>query len=162
MRDFEILTLSDHKLGKYRGLNDPVSIIVGGMSVIGQLFPNFFGGDRRLLTSADWRQLFPGSGMWTVRLRNYLAKTIHYDVDLKNIELYTRFFVDENKSGICGAGVPFSQCYSTFLSIIEQEKFTGGKLPFGNIPGIQGGLDYASILPFAIGGIILLLLLRKK
>lgn len=162
MRDFEILTLSDHNLAKFRGLKDPISIITGGVALLQGIFPSLFGGGRRQLTSADWVMMFPGAGAWTVRLKNYLANSIHYDSDLKNIEQFTRYFVDENKIAICGSGVPFNQCYSTFLTIIEQEKFTGGKFPVGIIPGITRGLDYASILPFAIGGIILILVLRRK
>lgn len=162
MRDFEILTLSDHNLGKYRGLRDPVSIITGGVALLQGIFPSLFGGGRRKLTSADWIMMFPGSGAWTVRLRNRLSETIHYDSDLQNIEPFTRYFVDDNKLAICGPGVSFNECYSIFLGIIEQEKFTGGKFPIGVVPGLTRGLDYASILPFAIGGIILVFLLRKK
>lgn len=161
-RKFEILTLSDC-IGcesTYSNLGDPIAIITGGVAILQGLFPNIFGGGRRELTQGDWLQMFPGSGMWTVRLRNYLARTIHYDSDLGNIEEFTRNFVYENMGSIAGAN--FTAKYSTFLAIIQEEKFSGGASPFGNIPGIQAGFNYQAMIPYALGGLVLVFLFRKK
>lgn len=161
-RKFEILTLSDCVgcESTYSNLGDPVSIIVGGVAVIQGLFPNIFGGGRRELTSADWTQMFPGAGAWTVRLRNYLARTIHYDSDLGNIEEFTRNFVYENMGSLAGAN--FTEKYSNFLAIIQQEKFSGGTSPIGNIPGYVAGINYQQLIPYALGGLVLVFLLKRK
>lgn len=163
-RKFNILTLSDC-LGcgdsGYRSLSDPITIIMGGITALTALFPNLFGGGRVRLTNADWLKMFPGNGMWTVRLRNHLQGAIHYNVDLGNIEPYTRYFVDDNKSAFCESP-SFEVCFQMFLQIIEEEKFSGGKSPGGRIPGIPGTFDYMSLLPYALGGLVLLMVLRRN
>ncbi len=161
-RKFEILTLSDcGDCGSdYSNLGDPIAIITGGITILSGLFPNLFGGGRRELTNADWVQMFPGAGAWTVRLRNYLARTIHYDSDLNNIEEYTRNFVYENMGSLPGTN--FTEKYAGFLEIIQQEKFSGGTYPVGNIPGYQAGFNYQAMIPYALGGFVLVLLLKQK
>ena len=178
---FKIVTLSDclncneninlgqpssfHSYGQslqQGGGMDPVTIITGGLAIVQQFFPNLFGGGRKKLTSADWNQLIPGNGSWTVRLRNRLAETINYDSDLGNIELYTRYFVIDNKNQICGAGVSDSECYKTFLGILKQETFSGGSSPVGNVPGYFGTIDYQSLIPYAIGAVALVYILKNK
>ena len=174
-KTFRIVTLSDCLECEHKNLSgvvppepsqgggmDPATIIMGGLAILQQFAPNLFGGGRRKLTPADWEQLFPGNGSWTVRLRNRLAATIQYDSDLGNIELFTRYFVVDNQAGICGAGVDFSTCYTKFLEILQEEKFTGGKSPVGRVPGYGGTIDYASLLPYAIGGVVLIYLMKKK
>ena len=156
-RLFEIQTLSDHN---YTSLKDPVSVITGGVAIIQGLFPNLFGGGRRRLTNQDWLQMFPGNGMYTVRLRNCLSRSIHFDSDLMNIEEFTRNFVFENMSALPGAN--FTEKFQSFLSIINEEKFTGGKSPGGMIPGISGGLDYSTLLPIAAIGLVLVFAMKKK
>lgn len=162
---FEIATLSDH-VGwiddhqNYNNLSEPIAIITGGVAILQSIFPNLFGGGRRVLTTQDWTQMFPGNGAWTVRLRNYLANTIHYDADLTNISPFTRNFVFDNKVALCGVGVPFNNCFQTFLQIIEQEKFSGGTFPVGQIPGIAGAFNYQAFLPWVIGGLALVLVVR--
>ena len=136
-RKFEILTLSNCGgcESDYSNLGeggDPVGIITGGIALLQGLFPNIFGGGRRRLTQQDWIQMFPGAGAWTVRLRNYLARSIHYDSDLNNIEEFTRNFVYENMGSLPGA--TFTEKYAGFLEIIQQEKFSGGTYPVGTLP----------------------------
>ena len=154
-RLFEIQTLSD-----YTTLGDPVTVLTGSIAVLSQLFPNIFGGGRIRLTNAHWMEMFPGNGMWTVRLRNYLSSTIHYDVDMQNVEQFTRYFVDINKNSIPGSN--FTEKFQNLLNIIAEEKYTGGKSPGGMIPGIPGGIDYSTLLPIGLGVVILVLMMKNK
>ena len=167
-RLFDIATLSDcigcdeNYNSSYTSLSEPIAILTGGIAILQSIFPNLFGGGRRPLTSADWIMMFPGNGNWTVRLRMYLSEHIHYDADLPNIAEFSRYFVDENKTAICGINVAFNDCYQQFLQIIEQEKFSGGTLPIGSIPGMPGTFNYAALMPWLIGGLALAFIMKKK
>jgi len=152
MKKFTIQTLQDGETPM-----DPITIITGGVALVSSIFPNLFGGGRKKLTSSDWLQLLPGSGYWTSALRSHLSKTIHYDSDLKNMEEFTKYFVDENKTQICG-GTPcsFTDAFQKFAQILKQEKMTGGSSPVGSYPGGIGGasINYNEIIVY--GGIALL------
>lgn len=156
-------------------LNDPVSVILGGTAVISQLLPNLFGAERA--TAADFEKLFPGSGFWTVKFRNYLQSAIKYKKDIsRDILMYTTQFVIDNNNSICPGTYTFQQqpgsnpggswnpCIEKFYTILRQEAATGGAAPIGSIaPGLSG-INWSEILPYAIGGIGLIILLqgRKK
>lgn len=158
-RLFDIITLSS----SHRRLNDPVSIITGGIAVLSQLFPNIFGGSRKRLTESDWLQLLPGAGYWTTSLRNYLKARIHYDTDYTNNTLqFSKNFVYENASQICGG--PYTDaCYSKFLQMLKTETQTGGNSPIGITPGGYGGtIDYSTLMPLAIGAVAIVLLMKSK
>jgi len=163
-RLFEIQTLSDNAsaltLRSYTRLSDPVSIITGGLAVINQLFPNLFGGNRRPLTQADWLKLFPSSGYWTTLLREHLANTIHYDVDLSNIPAYTRYFVDDHLTQLCGGGCSREQGLQILSDHLKEETRTGG----GNSPFPYPGssINWQNILLIGGGAILVLTLLNKK
>ena len=164
---FDIATLSDcvgcgevYDHAEYNNLSDPIAIITGGVAILQSIFPNLFGGGRRELTSADWLMMFPGNGFWTVKLRNYLATRIHYDADLENIQPFTGVFVSENRAALQGSNQTERMQY--FLSVIAQEKVSGGALPVGQIPGLPGTFNYQAMLPFLIGGIVLIMVLKKK
>lgn len=159
-RLFEIQTLSDYnRLGNGGGGVDPFTIITGSLAVLTGLFPGIFGGSRKRLTDRDWMTLFPGNGMWTVRLRNYLKNTIHYDTDWSNVEPFTRNFVYENMGAIPGAN--FTAKFKNFLEIIAEEKYTGGGSG-GHIPGIPGTLDWSTLIPLALGAGLLIVIMKKK
>lgn len=160
-RKFSIQTLQDNGGTPM----DPITIITGGVGLLSSIFPNLFGGGRRRLTNADWLQLFPGSGYWTTALRKKLQSSIHYDSDLKNIEEFTKYFVDENKAQICG-GAPcsFTNAFSKFAQILQQERVTGGNYPVGNYPGGIGGgsINYQEILIYGGIAILAITLLSKS
>lgn len=83
------------------------------------MFTNLSGGR---LTIAYWVNLYPGNGTWTIRLRNHLFKTIHYEKDLGNIPLFTKYFVDDNRLGLnCGSHT-FTWCLEHFYRVLEREK----------------------------------------
>jgi hypothetical protein len=174
-RKFDILTLSS------RGrLQDPVTILTGGLAVVSQLFPNIFGGARKRLTENDWLQMLPGAGYWTQKLRNYLKGRILYDVDYApNIESYSLQFVSENHNQICprtytfqtppgtnpggGGAAGWLPCYQQLLSLLQQETYSGGTSPVGITPGGYGlTADYSTLMPLAIGAIALVFLMKSK
>lgn len=166
MRNFEILTLKDNQM-KYARLNDAVSIITAGASILSQIFPNIFGGSRKRLTAEDWNQLIPGNGFWTVQLRNYLATRIHYDVDFQtNVQPFTIQFVADHKAGICPTfntdNHNWTACYQKFLQMLKQETQTSGNLPVGQTPGISSGFDWNTIIPIALIGLVAVAVLKKN
>lgn len=168
MKKFSIQTLQDG--GEPM---DPITIITGGVGLLSSVFPNLFGGGRKRLTDQDWLQMFPGSGYWTVNLRNSLKNSIHYDSDLGNVEKFTGYFVWQNRSTIC-PNVPSScfpydnphlcpDCMNKFFELMRKERTTGGQNPVGTFPGgIGGSINYEQVLVY--GGIALLAftLLKKK
>lgn len=161
MRKFEIITLRD-----YQRLSDPVSIITGGVALLTQLFPNIFGGGRKELTEADWNTLIPGSGYWTVKLRNYLKSRIKYDVDFtNNVQPFTIQFVADNKQGICPTfntdNHNWTACYQKFLQMLKEEQQTGGQSPVGQTPGISAGIDWNTILPIALIGVVAVAVFKR-
>lgn len=162
-RLFEIQTLSDCDKrfpNLSQGGVDPVSIILGGLPVINQLFPNLFP-NRRRLTEADWLKFFPSSGRWTTDLRRALSNSIHYDTDLKNIPEFTKYFVDENKSSICPSCQSFNEAFVAFSDILKQEARTGGSGGGGSYP-YGSSINWQEILLYGGGAILLLTLLNKK
>jgi len=165
------------RLSETTTTDDPVAIITAGTALISTLFPNLFGGGRVRLTDADWVKLFPGNGYWTVQLRNYLSKGIHWNVDLNNIAAFTRYFVDENAGQICpefgvaGGSPPAwpnqqtrNDCIQKFFELMRQESFTGGKEPFGQYPGgwAGGTVDWKSVIPIVAVGAVMLIALKGK
>ena len=165
-RLFDIMTLSsNHRLG------DPISIITGGIAILNQLFPNLFGGGRKKLTDADWLELIPGSGYWTTALRNHLKSAIHYNNNLDNIQQFTKDFVYVHRSEF--SNIPaypqqineqqFQVAFTKFMDILEKEKSSGGTSPIGVTPGGVGGtLDYTSLIPLAVGAVVLVMIMKKK
>lgn len=145
-RNFDIVTLSEcagcSKQINLREENSgmsPVEIILGGYSIV-QTILGWFGG-RHKMTSEDWYKLFPGSGYWTVRLRDYLAAHIGYLEDLKSIlagsglsylEGNTQVFVHNNLKALSGgkwennSTLPTSQQWQEimqkFYQILADEK----------------------------------------
>lgn len=158
-RLFDIITLS----ARHKRLNDPVTILTGGVAVLTQLFPNIFGGGRKRLTNDDWLQLIPGAGYWSTRLREYLKTRIHYDVDFsRNVLPFSQQFAFDNRATICGSKNN-EQCYAAFLELLKTESLTGGQSPIGVTPGGVGlGLDYSTLIPIALGGVLLVMLMNKK
>lgn len=175
MRKFEIVTLRD-----WQRLADPVTILTGGLAVLSQLFPNIFGGSRKRLTDADYNQLIPGAGYWSTKFRNYVKTRIHYDVDFaNNIQGVTLNFVGTNNEAICpkmytfqnppgtdpgGNGeASWTPCIQKFYEILNQESYTGGTSPVGITPGgIGATLDYSTLLPLAVGALVLVMVMKKK
>jgi hypothetical protein len=175
-RLFDILTLSS----SHRRLKDPITILTAGVAVLGQIFPNIFGGGRKRLTDEMWLELLPGAGYWTNELRSYLKTRIHYDVDFaKNVKPFTMQFVADNNAAICpgtytfqnppgtnpggGGAAGWLPCYERLLQLLQQEKYTGGTSPIGITPGGYGlTADYSTILPLAIGAVALVFLMKSK
>lgn len=175
-RLFDILTLSSN----HRSLKDPLTILTGGVAVLTQIFPNIFGGGRKLLTEDNWLQLIPGAGYWTNELRNYLKSRIKYDIDFApNIKNFTLQFVSENHNQICpgtytfqtipgenpggGGAAGWLPCYERLLQILQEEKQTGGNKPIGITPGGYGlTADYSTLVPLAIGAVALVFLMKSK
>jgi len=199
---FDIVTLSDKNKISYRqapvlkkyylrhgnklikrkyplndSLGDPVSVILGGVQVIGSILPNLMGAEKA--TAADFEKLFPGSGFWTVKFRNYLQSAIKYKKDIpRDLLMYTVQFVADNNNSICPGTYTFQQqpgtnpggggasgwnpCIEKFYSILRREAATGGVSPIGNVaPGLSG-INWTEMLPYAIGGIVLIVLLQSK
>lgn len=159
-RLFDIVTLSDRNGGR---LNDPVSIITGGVAILNQLFPNIFGGGRKRLTNEDWLQLIPGAGYWSTRLREYLKTRIHYDVDFqRNVLPFSQQFAYDNRNAIC-SNCNDEQRYQTFLNLLKQESQTGGTSPIGITPGGVGlTVDYSTLIPIAVIGLGLVFIMKTK
>jgi hypothetical protein len=177
MRLFDIVTLSDKNISTR--LADPVGIIVGGTTVISQLFPNLLGTERA--SEQDFRTLFPSNGYWTSQFRTYLQNRIKYKKDIgRDLQTYTLQFVIDNNSAICPGTYTFQNppgnnpggggasgwlpCVESFYRILQQESRTGGASPVGTIaPGLSG-INWTEIVPYALGGIALFVLLqgRKK
>lgn len=166
-RLFEIQTLSDCNDKRFPNLSqggvDPVSIILGGLPVINQLFPNLFP-NRRRLTEADWIKFFPSSGYWSSKLRNNLSSTIHYDTDLKNIPQFSLYFADRNAVELCGGtDCGAKQALEILMSNIRDETRTGGSGGGGGLPYPSGGnINWQQMILVGGGAILLLTLLNKK
>lgn len=143
-----------------RRLGDPIAIITGGAAIISQLFPNFLGSAERT-TINDFVQMFPGSGVWTTRFREYLAANIKYKKDIqRDLYLYTHNFVKANHSqlypetSIDNWGVGQQK----FYNILRQEAQGGGNQVYPGAP-----TDWSAILPYVlIGGVVLLAINKKK
>lgn len=162
-RLFEIQTLSERctpTLKNYVRLRDPVSIILGGLPAILQLFPNWFP-QRKLLDNTDWIKIFPGSGYWTVKLRDYLASKIQYDTDLKNITEFTRYFVYDNRFTFKPSYQPgdFESIFKIFSDKLTQE--ASGISTSGNYPIISGTTSMTTLLLIG-GGVLAIALIAKK
>lgn len=121
--------------------------------ILGAIFSaalGLIGDTRRALTTADWKNLIPGSGYWTDRLRNYLQSTIKYDVDLGNIQPFTVDFAAGNHLSI-----------DQLNSYLESEYYNANGQPYTpNAPGTPGNggsvtlgaSTFGSILPLALIG----------
>lgn len=160
-------------------LGDPVSVILGGATVISQILPNLFGAEKA--TAADFQKLFPSNGYWTSKFRVYLQSVIKYKKDIpRDLEMYTLQFVIDNNAGVCpqtytfqnppgnnpggGGASGWLPCLEKFYQILRQEAATGGASPIGPIAPGLAGINWSEILPYAIGGVALIVLLqgRKK
>lgn len=167
MKDyFEIVTLRDcmgcKKKGRYAlkdgNWYDPVSIIIGGVQTILDLFG--IGNKSRRLTQSDWANLFPTNGYWNNRLRSYLASHISWDTDLKNIEKFTEYFIHENLYEISGgkwanrstllSSNEWNEMVNKFYSILSSESKSSPKIEPGQA-GIKGDMSLVSWL--LIGGL---------
>ena len=163
-KDFRIATLSS-----YNSLRDPVTIITGGLGLIQTLFPNIFGGGRRVLTNEDWIKLIPGNGYITTALRTWLKNRIHYDSDLKDMEMHTIGFAQTNSMSWCPDGScqgnPESVLMPKFYALLRKEQSSGGSTPFGQTPpfisGISG-IDTTTALLIGGGLLALILIGRNK
>lgn len=163
---FSILTLSDNNRYQIKSrLGDPISIITAGASVLNSLFPNIFGGNRKELTNSMWLELIPGSGYYTTALRNYLKTRIKYDVDFVTnaLPFSQQFAFNLRDSGELCPNCDNTQAYQNFLNVLNKEKQTGGNLPIGQTPGGFGStLDLSTLVPLAIGGVVLVMLMKNK
>lgn len=161
MNRFKIVTLS----ANHRRLADPVTVITASVGLLGQLFPNIFGGNRKRLTESDWLQLIPGAGYYTTQLRNYLKTRISYDVDFQNNVLpFSQQFAYNlrDAGGFCNS-CSNEQAYSKLLSVLNQEKSTGGNDPVGITPGGYGlTTDWSSLIPIGVIGLVLVAALKTK
>lgn len=180
---FNILALSDYQGSSYsdpQRLGDLTEIITGGVGFLQSVFPNIFGGGRKRLNTSDWMQLIPGSGYWSNLYRGYMQSRIHYDVDFTTwARNFTMDFIFDHKNQICPE-VPFScwqvigefsdpnggyqctPCFTKFSQILQEESYSGGSYPVGNVPGFQAGFNFTAMAPYLIGGLALVLLLNKK
>ena len=176
---FDIVTLSDRArarnfpklqthylrhgsamIKRKRRLGDPVAIIMAGAQIFGQLFPNLFGNSAPA-TMDDFIQMFPGSGLWTTKFREYLQANIKYKKDIqRDLYLYTERFVKANhqqlypETAIENWGVGQQK----FYNILRQEAAGGGSQVY---PG--EGLNWQAYLPYIlIGGVALIALSNKK
>lgn len=160
-RLFEIQTLSDRS---YRRLSnggatgfDPISVIGSIGAVIGSIFPNLFGTET--LTMAHLNKLFPGSGHYTTLYKNWLLQRIKYLKDVeRDLHMYTGQFIEANQSVFCNGGSG-QQCWQGFYKVLQQESYSGGTSPVGNVYG--AGFDFQT-LALVGGGILLLSLIMKK
>lgn len=168
MKNFEIVTLSDHNENQYGSLGqlDPI----GG--IIKDIFGLFGGGGRRKLNAEDWREMFPANGEWTNKLRRYLSNTIHYNVDLGNVEQFTAYFADENRRILCTAdkltpsGGQISGCaLKKLMELLNSERSGKPIVEQGIVPSpyqFAGAFNINAYLPFIIGGVLLLFFINKK
>ena len=169
-RLFEIQTLSDRV---YPRLGDLIPILTAGVGFLTQMFPSIFGGNRKILTEADWMALVPGNGYITARLRTYLASVIRYDTDVKriapsgktNLEAQTIYFAQHYSLDWCPDGSCQGNSESVlmpkFYSLLRKE--AAGQGQQGNVPGfMQAGFDFAKALPYLAVGVLALLILNKK
>lgn len=143
-------------LADYGRLADPVTVITGIATVLPSLFPNLFGTEQ--LTMDHLNRLFPGSGYYTMQYKNYLLQRIKYLKDVeRDLHMYTGQFI-ESKPEICNGGTG-QTCWSNFYKILQQEQYSGGTRPVGNVFG--SGFDFTT-LALVGGGVLLLLALTKK
>ena len=165
-RLFEIQTLSEcskPNLKNYVRLRektktmDPVAVILGIGGLIPSLFPNLFGAER--LTMDHLNRLFPGSGYYTMQYKNYLLQRIRYLKDVeRDLHMYTGQFI-ESKPEICNGGTG-QTCWQNFYKILQQEQYSGGTQPVGNVLG--AGFDFQTLLLVGGGALLLLALTKKK
>jgi hypothetical protein len=156
-RNFRIATLSD--CGDCNNtLNDPITIIAGGVAFLQSLFPGLsFGGRNAAQVQAD--EIASMNFHKAAFLRDYgiqLSDQVviavlrpGWDQGENGSQLWQRImvrFYNENKAALLAV--------------------KGGMYPYasGQVAGgiYSGALDYAALAPIAIGGIILLLLMKKK
>jgi hypothetical protein len=171
MRPFKIQTLSDRS---YSRLGDPIvvsTVITAGASLLGQLFPNIFGGTRKRLNDQDWLQLIPGNGLWTTRLRNYLKAIIKYDTDLTkivagtgetNLQVFTRYFAYENKIALGLGSYPNNKTIEPpFFDILKKE---ASGIPSSNVPGYISGTGFSIPTEWLLigAGVLVLVMAKKK
>lgn len=143
-------------LADYGRLADPVTVITGISTILPSLFPNMFGSER--LTMDHLNRLFPGSGYYTMQYKNYLLQRIRYLKDVeRDLHMYTGQFI-ESKPEICAGGTG-QTCWSNFYKILQQEQYSGGTSPVGNVYG--SGFDFQT-LALVGGGVLLLVMLTKK
>ena len=168
MKNFEIVTLSDHNRNSYRSLGQVDTI--GG--IIRDIFGLFGGGGRRKLNAGDWREMFPANGEWTNKLRRYLADKIHYNVDLNNVEEFTNYFASDNRYKLCTpdqlnpSGGQIGGCaLKKLMEILASERSGKPIIQTGVIPSpyqFAGAFNFGAYLPLLIGGAILLFVINKK
>ena len=154
MRNFEITTLSDH-----RTLNDPITIIGGTIGLLGQIFPGLnFGGRNASQIAEDERRsmLFHKAAFlraYNIDLSDNIVVAVlrpGWDMGEDGTQLWNRImvrFYNENKQALEDAK---SGKYG----------YVGGTAPGGIYSGL--GFDFTTFMPFLIGGVVLLLLFKKK
>ncbi len=153
MRAFEILTLSDHTLGKYKGLADPITIISGTIGFLTSMFPNIWGGRSREQIQAD----------------EMASMLFHQAAFLRehNIQLPQSVVVAVLRPG-WDLGENGSQLWQRIIVRFYNENrealLNAGKTPYGTAPGgiftPYGNLT--AYLPYLVGGIALILILKRK
>lgn len=157
MRDFEILTLSDHNLGKYRGLSEPITIITGTLTLLQSIFPNLnFGGRNASQIQEDERRsmLFHQAAFlrkYNIQLSPDIVVSVlrpGWDAGENGAQLWNRIMI---------------RFYNENRIALENSKIGGGFLT-GSAPGgvftPYGSLS--AYLPFVVGGVILLILFKKR
>lgn len=166
-KNFRIATLSDHQ-----GMGDLITVIAGISTLIGSLFPGMF---RERLTMQHLNQVFPGNGLWTVKYKNFLLSHIAYIEGLQDeLVLKTNAFTWEVvRPALCqqvpaGCWSPYydtfecGECLSILNDVMSAESSGFGQTPGGYYPGFPGGTDLMKYLPYIAGGVVLIMLLKKK
>jgi len=160
METFKIQTLSDRNYinnHSYTRLADPVTVIMGIGTILPSLFPNLIGSELNSYAVLD--KLFPGSGFWTTKYKNYLLTKIKYVKDIqRDLHQYTGEFIEQNLNSIC-PGCQGTAAWQAFYKLLQQEGLTGGQSPVGNVFG--AGFDPSMLLLIG-GGVLLLFALTKK
>jgi len=175
---FDIATLSDRPSNLGQGEGDlGIGGLLGTAIGIFNSIWNLFG--RTKLTDAHLREMFPGNGYWIVKYRQNINSRIEYLDDnfegiLRNV---TSDFIRDNRREICPEcddstfnrvtyvwqgvkGMESPCCNEAFSRLLrgldpkEGIRSAGGLLPFQG-----GGSEY---VPYIIGGIILIMILKKK
>lgn len=164
-RHFTIRTLSDYtNLGQ-------LEFISAALGLLGMIFPDW-GLFRRRLTMSDLNQIFPGSGYWTVKYKNYLLAHISYldDKFEENVRHQTDNFVWSTFRPVYCMDVPVScwtlvgqdwthcdVCYSRLNQTLADE--ATGKSTTG-----AAGFNLSSLTPILLvgAGVYLVSTLSKK
>ncbi len=158
---FKIQTLSDFtRLGI-----DPATVLTVGAAAMTELFPNLFN-TRTPMTKSKLDQIFPGSGYWTVQLKNYLLEHTQWTVDMRfwypfeNQAGYIKDFAYMHYKTYCPECANFGvEAWPKFQKLLQQEQTPGGS-PGGVFPGYESDVPVMQYVLF--GGIALTLILLSK